>query len=293
MRDLIYTWQVPFFFVLSGYLWSAGRPVVTEVRNRWRTLGVPYAFWLGTIGALCVALQLYQGDFTWQFVVRLVAGGSYLGRPFSAFWFLSALFVACLLYRLLERSRWAIAGVATAGLVAAWTLPLALAAIPLGAGIAIPALSFMFAGVMLKRIRERILLPALVGACLIVIAGAIVALGWADPLDMKRGDFGTPVISVLVAVAISFGLILVADYFTPLLGRTASRWVVALATCGTMVILTHSAVLWLLASPPQGSFIDFTLAIAVPWVVALAISRTPLAPLMIGAPQRKVMIQPA
>ncbi|MFX7949399.1 hypothetical protein ABTK52_18475, partial [Acinetobacter baumannii] len=60
------------------------------------------------------------------------------------------------------------------------------------------------------------------------------------------------------------------------------RTIVALATCGTMVILTHAAILWLLNAPADGSVIDFLLALLVPWLAAFVTARTPLAPVLIG-----------
>ena len=45
-RDLLYTWHVPLFFVLSGYLWARDRSMALEVPNRWGTIGLPYTAWL-------------------------------------------------------------------------------------------------------------------------------------------------------------------------------------------------------------------------------------------------------
>jgi acyltransferase len=52
LRLASYTWHVPVFFFLSGYLVSPGRPLRRELAARWRTLGVPYIVWLVLITLL-------------------------------------------------------------------------------------------------------------------------------------------------------------------------------------------------------------------------------------------------
>ncbi|MBW9111729.1 acyltransferase family protein [Microbacterium ureisolvens] len=286
-RDLIYTWQVPVFFFLSGYLWSTGRTLASEARNRWRTLGVPYAFWLVVIGTLYMGWLAYNGQLTIEVPLRILAGGEYIGRPLSAFWFMSALFAACILFRLLDRWPLAIVAVGTAGLIAAGLRPDLVAGIPLSIGVAVPALIFMIAGYALKALRDRIPAPTVLAAAALAVAAVLVATGLSAPLDMKRADFGTAGLSVLVAVMISGGLVVLSETLVPKLGAAPGRALIALASCGTMVILTHAVILWVLDTPADGSLLDFALALVLPWAAALVVARTPLSPLLIGAPRQQ------
>ncbi len=281
-RELLYTWHVPVFFFLSGYLWAPGRTLGAEFRNRWRTLGRPYLAWLVVIGAVFLGWLALRGQLTPTMPLRLLMGGDYIGRPFSAFWFMSALFAACVIFRALDRWPWLVAGLGACGLVAAAAVPDLIAEIPLSVGISVPALIFMVAGFAFRRVRNRIarLVPLAFGA--LVLSAVVVALGWSAPLDMKRADFGTPGLSVLVSILICAGLLVLAEALIPMLGIAVGRTIVALATCGTMVILTHAAILWLLNAPADGSVIDFLLALLVPWLAAFVTARTPLAPVLIG-----------
>lgn len=287
VRDALYSWHVPIFFFLSGYLWKSGRTVRTEMSNRTRTLLIPYVTWLVIIAAAYIPWLIQQGRFEPRAVLDLVLGGDRLGRPFSAFWFMSALFVAAIVYRVFSENlpKWVVWALAVAGLAAAWAAPHLLASVPFSAGVAVPALIFIAAGHLLREHRGRFTRPALTGIILVVISAILVFIGVARPLDMKQADMGTPVISVLVATAICCGLVLVAEVAMPKAPRGLGATMVLLASAGTMVILTHAIVLWILATPPEGSLLAFAAALIVPWAVALLAIRSPLAPCLNGSPK--------
>ena len=38
-------WRMPLFFFLTGYFWTSGRTLASELRSRWTTLGIPYLLW--------------------------------------------------------------------------------------------------------------------------------------------------------------------------------------------------------------------------------------------------------
>ncbi|GGF12847.1 hypothetical protein GCM10011399_03470 [Subtercola lobariae] len=104
---------------------------------------------------------------------------------------------------------------------------------------------------------------------------------------MKQANFGTPILSVLVAVAISVALVLLGETWVPKLGSRASRVIISLAGVGMMVVQTHAVVLWVLGTPPSGSAIALILALVVPWTVALIVVRTPLAPWLVGTASKR------
>lgn len=284
---LLYTWHVPVFFFLTGYFWKTRRPLGEEIRKRFSTLVLPYLSWLLLISLAFVPLMVLGSQPTPLFdYLRILLGGSYLGRPYSAFWFVSALFFTAVALRLLQRPPFAAqAGIAVALLAAASLLPDLFRAIPLGIGTGLGSLVFVVAGAALRRLRTRITAPVLLGSALLVASAAAVAFGWSAPLDLKQADFGTPVLSVAVAIAISSGLILLAEHWVPRLGAAAGRGIIAVAGCGLMVILSHAAVLWVLRMHDEGSAPYFLAALLVPWGAALLVRRTALAPLLIGAPR--------
>lgn len=67
------------------------------------------------------------------------------------------------------------------------------------------------AGFTLRHFRSAIRAPTVTGATLLVASCAVISLQWSRPLDLKQLDVGTPVLSTLTALAISVGLILLAE----------------------------------------------------------------------------------
>ncbi|WP_307827252.1 acyltransferase family protein [Gordonia rubripertincta] len=286
-REAIYTWHVPVFFVLTGYFWKRKDPqgVSTSayIRTRARRLLVPYGMWLVLIAVPFVAvLTVRDSHFPIDTIGRMLWGGAAIGRPFSAFWFVTALFFAVLLLRAMRRFPGRVSWVvAIAAVTVAYVTDGALAKVPLSFGVAVPALIFILAGAAFRSLRSSVKPAPLVAVVLIGASAAAVITGLSRPLDLKQADFGTPVLSVLVAVAISFGLIVLAETVVAWTGRAAD-WTLQLAAGGFMVVLSHAAILWLLDTPPTGRWIDFAVALLLPWGAALVLRYTAVSPYLLG-----------
>lgn len=291
VRTAVYSWHVPLFFFLTGYLWTAGRTVRSEVGRRARSLLQPYLVWLGLIAVVWVPWSAAAGSSTMTDLVRLAVGGQHLVRPFSAFWFVTALFVCAVAFRALERFPTPVAwAVAVGGLVTTVIAPELVLLPPLSAGTAMPALVFVLVGRTARGLLPRVRRPVLTGTVLVAAAALAIALG-VRPLDLKHADFGTPVLSVAVASAISAGAILVATATGPATGRRAGALVTALAASGIGVVLTHAVVIWALPGAP--STLVFITATAIPWMVAVIAARTPAAPWLLGTRNHRAASVPA
>jgi acyltransferase len=98
------------FFVLSGYLWSAKRTVPEDLRYQSWKLLVPYFAWLGIIAVPYFARLMIgkkEDVDLGQHALDLLWGGERATTPFTAFWFMTAIFVAAILFRILmEAPRW-------------------------------------------------------------------------------------------------------------------------------------------------------------------------------------------
>ncbi|WP_343043757.1 acyltransferase family protein [Rathayibacter agropyri] len=279
-RWLVYPWHVPLYFMLSGRLWTRKREFGPDVRTRLRTLLLPYVSWLLIIGALLAASLVARGwPFTADGVYRFLLGGSYLGRPFSAFWFVTCLFTAGVVLRLLQRfPLWVPTAIAVVGLVVAYISPEVVAAVPWAAGTAIPALIFVLAGYGLKVWSPR--RPVLVGVTALMVGIILVATRLAEPVNIKSSEFGTPVLSVVAAICISGGLILLGEKAFERAGERVSKAVTMLAAAGLVVILTHAAVLSALRIDP---IIVFAAALVLPWLLGLVLLRIPGTRFLTGA----------
>lgn len=288
VRDVVYTWHVPVFFFLTGYFWTMGRTLKVEVSKRSRTLAMPYVSWLVLISLAYIPWLFASGLLNVHSLADIVLGGSHLGRPFSAFWFVSALFIVAVVYRLVERlPSWCGWVLAIALLSFTYAEPHLVAAVPLSGGVAVSALIFVLLGTAFRTLRSRFRRPTLIAASLLVVSAALIVSGISKPLDMKQANFGTPIVSVAVAVAISVALVLVGETWIPKFGSRVSRIIISLASVGMMVVLTHAVVLWVLGTPPDGSVVALMLALVLPWTVALIVVRTPLAPWLVGTEAKR------
>ena len=95
---------------------------------------------------------------------------------------------------------------------------------------------------------------------------------------MKQGEFGTPVLSLLVSAAISIGLILLAE--SAVRPGRFSRWCTLLALPLLTVELLHPIFLWT-AWP---GWLTFLAAMIIPLLVGLVALRTPASPWLTGQP---------
>ncbi|HEU5036686.1 MAG TPA: acyltransferase [Nocardioides sp.] len=241
VREVIYPWHVAVFFFLAGYLWKPGRSLREEAGRRWRSLMVPYFAWVAVIALpLLVYDDVTSRTGLGDRISSFVHGGTYLHNPYLAFWFLSALFVAALLYRVLDT----ILGSRGAQVVSLLPLPLTfvdqhIATIPYAAGVGAMAIFFVGAGHVLRDHRSWLTRwwPVSLAA-----GAALVASGLAKPLDMKAGDWGTPVLSFVVAVALSAGLL---GLFERVFRGGGPAWISRAASLGLIVVLTHAVPLYL------------------------------------------------
>lgn len=291
IREGVYTWHVPLFFFLSGYLWSDNRSLIAEVGKRARTLLIPYGSWLALVGIWWLSqIEVIEGPA----IRSLVLGGSYIGGPFAAFWFVTALFVSVVVLRAIQGlSLWLQWTLAAAALVATSLAPGLVAQVPLSALVGCACLVFVMAGREFKRIRHRVTHALSAGLLILLACGAVILAGWSTYLDLKYAQLGTPVLTVLIAVGICVGLVLVAEAAIPAVGKRFNAAMTTLARCGFMVVLTHGVVLVVLTNLNAAPWLIFTGSLAGCWLPALLILRTPLAPFLLGSPRLERSKSPA
>lgn len=273
--ELTFTWHVPVFFILSGYLFHPGRDAGSELRRRSRTILLPTLGWLTLVtAAWCLHAVVSGADLATDFWHRLAWGGVDLWAPYSAFWFMPVLVAALVLLRLLEGSP---APVAWLVGLAGYLVCLAFqdeSASSFWSLLLTPAcLLFVLAGRELRRWRGRIPAPLAIGLALLAVSIVAVRAG-SDVVNIKAGSFGTPVISVLVAFAITTGLLLTAEvaFSVPQVART-SYTVSRLAATSLPVVLGHMVVLMMLPQPwGWGEIIATMIGL---WLAALLIARHP------------------
>lgn len=288
----LYTWHVPAFFLLSGYLWKTREPgargaVRAEAGKRLRTIMVPYAAWLAVTLLIHVVMLNVRDQFQPEAVILPVVGGSLNAGPFGAYWFMPALFLSAVAFRALEVVPLALRITAIIAITAAlYPVGQDLALLPLSVGVSGGALIFMLAGQGLRHIRARVRWPIRVGALCLLTGLVPTLIGRPASLDIKYGEFGTPVLGIVAAVLISSGLLLILEGVFTRLPAAVHAVSTSLAAGCLMVVLTHTYVLWLLEIPEEERpFWVLLLALAVPWGIALVLHRTPLSRVLLGTPR--------
>jgi acyltransferase len=285
IRPLVYSWHVPVFFFLAGYFWSRDRGVKAELVGRMRTLGLPYVSWFVVIACAFVPLDALLETMTPSRLLGPFYNGELSAMPYTTFWFVSALLATVLLMRLVAPLPWPIVwALGIAGSVAGFFFGGALAQTPFAVGSAIPCLIFVLLGTLARTLRPRVTRAGLLGFALLAVSAALVTSRLALPLDIKQGNYGTPGVSVLVAAAISFGLILVAESVFAHLQPRVHRAATGLSRAGFVVVLAHPLVLWVLLkfTPGLPNVLVFAITLTVPWAVGLVAARTPAARWLTG-----------
>lgn len=275
---LTFSWHVPVFFVLAGYLLPAGRDAATELARRARSVLVPTLAWGLIVTAGWTLHSLLAGStLGMPFLRRLLWGGVALGYPYSPFWFMPVLVLAVVLVRLLDAAhRWAALGVGIAGYLYCLAFPASVANSLWSSSLAPACLLFVLAGRQLKIWRPLIRRPLVIGICLLTLAGISLSLG-VDRVNIKTGYFGTPFLSAVNAVLISAGLMLVAEaVFARLSPHAAfSRTTSLLAATSLPVILGHMLVLSTWGQP--WTWPEIIVTIVVLWAVGLMLRRSAIA----------------
>lgn len=280
----VFSWNMPLFFVLTGYLWRP-RPFPALVRRRARMLLVPYAFWLVAWSVVVIAVT---GDLTLRFFAGQLLGGRYMNdKPFWAFWFSTALFALVLAYWAVSRlPLWAQWAVALALLVPAYVVPDLVRLAPWSAATGLCCMVFVVAGrtVRLGEARLGTLGRLVIGGGTALAAFSAFSTGSIRPVDLKLVDLGSPLSGVLLSIAIVVGGMWAVRAVVEHLRVRAVPALTVLAESTFMVTLTHAGVLWALTPLDAPPLLQFTVALGVPWAAALLVRRTRASALLTGMP---------
>lgn len=279
--DWVYPWHVPVFLILSGYLWKPGRTLRSELAGRWSSLGRPYVAWFALLSLALLGMAMVSDEPVGARLLGGLYGGAAAVLPYTTLWFIGALFFTALLFRVMERwPRWLQWMVALAGAAAGYLWGVELVYLPLGIGHAAFCLVYVLVGDTFRQMRSSIPLPLVTGVLLIVAGVILVGSGASAPLDMKLGDNGTPLVSIITATSISIGLVLVAE--STIRPGNLSRVITLLAVPLLAVVLAHPVFLWL----PGPPWMKFVAGLCIPLAIGLASLWTPLAPWITGSRHR-------
>lgn len=248
---------------------------------------MPYVCWFAVIWVTFAVVGLASGDLDLVALVKPFAGSVHAARPFTTFWFISALFFVAVLYRFLDRVGMIVKlGLAAALFSLGWAAGPLLSKLPLSLGSAIICIAFVIVGQFLRRYAARAdrRTAAIAGGLVI----AVVAVSpFIAPIDIKYGEYGTLFISVIVSLAMCWAAVIIATFAfasAPALAERFQPPAARLATVVTCVVLTHPFVLYLLgATRIDTQWWHYVLAVVLPWVLGLFLLRTPARRFLVGS----------
>lgn len=216
----IYAFHMPFWFLLSGYLYRSAQAPGLFFRKKFQHLMIPYLAWLAVFNAKAIAgfgVNLVRGmtDEKWHFYrdhfYNQAYGGELVGGAQMVIWFPVCLFftqqLANLLFRFVPKPslRWGlglvffILGYCNQFLAPDFRLPLAL-------NVVAGALPFFLLGHHLRERNSRWLMATACGMAILVMVGIAIA---NLPLHyhMRMAEYGWPVVSTLGAVGAFLALL--------------------------------------------------------------------------------------
>lgn len=225
LRDALYSFHMPLFFLLSGML-SRPQPLIAFARRQLFSQMRPYFLFLALVTAADQIIEPLKGNRPifrdWpQDIGPLLLGGSWLAGPFIIFWFVPCLMMARIIFNILLRRwpdpfdrRWALFVppllVVAYGL-GQWTQhsPLGLITVPM-------ALLLLWIGALWSRMdwQSWMMLPL----ALFTLPGLV---GLFPTLNMKAADYGWPLLSIGAGVATSLLLFRLSAVIAPVAGPLA------------------------------------------------------------------------
>jgi fucose 4-O-acetylase-like acetyltransferase len=260
---------VAIFFVIAGYLWSDKRLLRDEVRHRFRILIVPYVSWLIIVGGIDFIVKAAGGASPPELarqVANYILGGSRIVTPLTAYWFLTAIFFATVIYRYLRDRSLPVYFVALAGaLLATLAFPY-VGKIPLSLGVGFCCIVFIAAGNGLRRIENSIPMAPILAVVVLVVCLFLIYTNISERMTLKKGDFGTPLLSIAVAILIASAAIILSKPLSRLTPPAMGGMITSFVKLGTVIIVLHTVPLWLLPESTS-NWIRFPCALALPLVV--------------------------
>jgi len=271
VRDAIYAFHMPLFFLLAGYA-AQPRSPREAVPRLWASLMIPYFAFLIVLMAVDPLIELARGHRPMfgsiEAALQAAAlGGTELRGPLTIFWFVPCLFFARVAQIVLagfwpnpRDARW-VAAMAAALALGLWVgarsdfSPLGLLSVPV-------ALVLLWLGALWRSLSRDGLLLALT----VVAAGALLLWQRLVPLNMKVGDYGTPGWSLAVAVILSLALCGVVRV-APL------RPLRALGRMSLVIMFLHVPIIHYLA-PYASKAMLLPLATVIPVAAFFALGRT-------------------
>ncbi|MCZ2343634.1 MAG: acyltransferase family protein [Bacteroidales bacterium] len=269
---------VAIFFVIAGYLWSNKRSLRSEAAHRAKKLLLPYLGWMVFVSIL-VSYDYFQSGASTSGYLRhfaaILAGGRYLTSPYTAYWFMTAIFVACVVYRFassldrrLYRAMIALSALST-------IVGPQLSKLPLAIGVGFSCVTFIAAGEFFRKIERCITHPRMFAVSAGFLSIFLICNGCAHKMFLKQGHFGTPILSMAVVILISYSALVISKSVAVVIPRPIAYMVTAFVQMATPIILLHAVPIWLFGNTEMHRLLLFVICLAFSMGIGLLLHNLP------------------
>ena len=273
LRDALYSFHMPLFFLLSGLLSRAQPPGAFALRQLASQMR-PYMAFLALLILVDQIVEPLKGNRPifddWpQDLLPVLLGGTWLWGPYTIFWFVPCLMAARIAFNTLL-ARWPDPLDRRWGYVMLVLLPFAyglgwLMDVSVLGLLTVPmAMALLWVGAAWQKVGWRRWMWWPLSALSI---GGLAGL--LPTLNLKAGDYGAPLLSIGAAVATSLILFRLSVRIAPLSG-----WLVAVGRASLVIMYLHVAVIHYLA-PLFGKPWLLAMALLLPIGVYRILQRTP------------------
>lgn len=246
--DWVYRFHMPMFFMLSGMVYHSAT-AKSFLAKRVRSLLIPYASFLVLVTLADNVIELLHRARVHDILVhdyhRILHdffGGRRLIAEFGVMWFITCLFVSILAYNLLRR-RFAdpLAPILIVMMTVLFFLSFLVAPVSLPWNLALSPIAIIFlwlgevwmAGFGGQDVSDIMRLPV----TWVALVFAPLSYFTTDTLDMKLGILGTPILSVIAALAWSHLILLACR--TIARSMWLRRLLIPLGQASIVILFTH------------------------------------------------------
>jgi polysaccharide biosynthesis protein PslL len=212
LRSAIYLWHMPLFFFLTGYTFRPNVDLRQNTLDKAIRLLVPYAVFLVALSIPDLMANRSRGGTAYaDLAFTHLMGGRLIGAWLVAMWFVTCLFLTLVAANYLvvrvAQKRLAVFMVASVALAYALALFWPEAWFPWNAQVCLVAVPLLYLGWQYRQRFEGRFERLSLAVALIAIG--LATAGWLQPMDMKQGQYGTPLASLTGALAVAVSLIAV------------------------------------------------------------------------------------
>lgn len=212
----IYQFHMPFFFLVSGYLYRPEPSLREFARRKVKSLYLPFVFWnlLALFGKRAVGISHLPFAEMLQKATEMVLALDKDGQFFGATWFLSALFWESIFYKALDQS------MEKLRYRRAWVTAIFLLGMAVGFGVDFPYMlsrnfvlgGFFAIGYAVRENQDR-LKKFWNGKLAAVFGTVFLFLGHGSHADMGKNDYSSPIGFVAGALMASYAILYAAQQF--------------------------------------------------------------------------------